>query len=140
MRSGKVIDIRSFVEKRDQTRVRSTPLAILSVGRNPAILELRQKVIGSRSDLHILSLTPEQAEALAQSSEPHVWVFCHTVELHKVVSLACRIRRFSPQSKLILLEKSHQAGFEASLFHRIIHPIDGVVPFLEALTHLATAV
>jgi hypothetical protein len=140
MGSGKLIRFDTSAAKRDQCRVRSTPLSIISVGRDAEILRLRQEIIGRHSDLQIRSMTPEEAETWVRWAQPHLWVFCHTVELPRLVHLACRIRRFSPRSRLLLLVGSHDPGFEVTLFHQIVRSVDGVESLLDRLSQMAIAV
>jgi hypothetical protein len=139
MRSNNVLYFRSPRIGQDRAHVRSRPLPIICVGSDSGILRSRQNAIQSQSDLAVSSMTPEEADRWIRRTEPHVWVFCYTVELPRLVYLACRILRFSPQSRLILLEGAHRIGFEGTLFHLIVRRADGTDAFLEALTHLATA-
>jgi hypothetical protein len=139
MRSDNVIRFRSPWGGHDRAHVRSTPLPIICVGRDPGILRLRLNFIQLHSDLAVRSLTPEEADRWIHRPEPHVWVFCYTVELPRLVYLACRILRFSPESRLTLIEGAHRIGFESTLFHLVIRRADGTDAFLEGLIHLATA-
>lgn len=139
MRSNKVVGFRPVRTGRGPVPVRSVPRSIISVGSDPELLRLREQVICSQSTLSVRSMTPEEAGSWSARAEPHVWVFCHTVELPRLVYLACRVLRFSPQSRLILLEGTQRIGFESSLFHLIIRPSDGANGFLEALTNLSVA-
>ena len=83
---------------------------------------------------------PEEAEKLARDSEPHLWIFCSTIELPRLVHLACTIRRNSPSSRLLLMEGSRRPGFELSLFHKAIPPLEGPDFLLNTVSHLAIAV
>lgn len=139
MGSDKAISIRIPRVRSDSVHVRSTPLRILSVGRDPAILQLREQVICSRSDLSVRSLTPEEADTWTQRPNPHLWIFCHTLETRTLVYLACRVLRFSPESRLLLLHGGQRIGFEASLFHKVIRPVSGEEVFLDTLAAMATA-
>jgi hypothetical protein len=139
MRSEKVVSFRSARTGKDRAPVRPAPRSIISVGKDPELLRLRQQVIKSQSNLSVRSMTPEEADAWTTRPEPHVWVFCHTVELPRLVYLACRVLRFSPESRLILLEGRQRIGFESSLFHTVLRPSDGVEGFLEALMNLSVA-
>jgi hypothetical protein len=140
MRSDKVLSFRSSRTGKDRVPARSTPRSIISVGKDPELLRLREKVIGSQSSLSIHSMTPREADSWSARTEPHLWVFCHTVELPWLVYLACRVSCFSPESRLILLEGTQRIGLESSLFHLIVRPTDGVDGFLEAVTSLSMAV
>jgi hypothetical protein len=116
--------------------------SIVSVGSDPEILRLRHEMIARHSDVQIRSITPEEAETWTQRSEPHLWVFCHSVELTRLLFLACSIRRFSPGSRLLLLSGARSPSSEMGLFHQVIRPIDGVEmeAFLDHLSEMSLAV
>lgn len=137
MSFGKVVPFRSAVRSQDRSPVRSTPLPILSIGRDRQILRVREQVITSRAGVGVLSLTADEAEPWTRNSEPHLWLFCHTIELPRLVALACRVRRFSAGSRLAVLEGSQHLSFEASLFHRVIRPTEGVERILDTICSLA---
>jgi hypothetical protein len=139
MRSDNLVSFRSVRTGTDRAPVRSAPRSIISIGRDPDLLRLRQEVIGSRSGLLIRSMSPDEADPWSARPEPHLWVFCHTVELQRLVYLACRVLRFSPESRMILLEGSQRIGYESSLFHLVVRPSDGVEGFLDAVTNLSVA-
>jgi hypothetical protein len=107
------------------------------VGRDKALLQSREEIILSRSDLRIRTLTPEDAEAPARAADPRVWIFCSSIELPKVVYLACSVRRYSPASRLLLIKKADRPAFEDSLFHRATSAGEGIESFLDAISCLA---
>lgn len=121
----------------DRILSRSIPRPILLVGRDKALLQSRQEIILSRSDLRIRALTPEDAEAAARAADERVWIFCSSIELPKVVYLACSVRRYSPASRLLLIKRVDRPAFEDSLFHRVIPAAEGIESFLDALSSLA---
>lgn len=135
-----VIEFRQPKVHRDKTHVRSAPLSILSVGRNPEILRTRQRVLTVNSDLDVRSMTPEEAEPWARATAPRVWIFCSSIELPRLVHLACTVRRYCPESRLLLLEGPRDPGFAITLFHRVLQPLEGPDVLLEAVSHLAVAV
>lgn len=137
MESHNLVEFPGVPAARDKAHVRPGPLEILSVGRNPEILRLRERVIVSRSDLKVLSLTPDEADRWARSSRARLWIFCSTVELPKLVSLACNVRRHSPDNRLLLLQGARTPGFERSLFHRVIRPLERTGVLLDAVSDLA---
>jgi hypothetical protein len=137
MRSDNVLNFRATKGERKLSSLRLVPRPVISVGSDPELLRLRHQVITSQSGLTVRSITPEQADPWTTQPEPHLWVFCHTVKVTQLVNLACRVLRFSPESRLVLLEGSERTGFEASLFHVVIRPSDGVEDFLEALATLS---
>lgn len=140
MNTDQISSFRGPRIRTDRVQLRSTPLSIISVGRDAEILRLRQEVICGRSDLSVRSFSPEEAEPWTHRPEPHLWIFCYTVELPRLVYLSCRVLRFSPESKLLLLEGRQRTGFEASLFHQVLRRTEGEGPFLDALERLAVAV
>jgi hypothetical protein len=87
----------------------------------------------------IRSMNPEEAESWARRTDPHLWIFCSTIELPKAVYLACSIRRYSAASKLLLLEGSRTIGFEGQLFHQVLNPVQSVEAFLDAVSHFGLA-
>lgn len=131
------IEFQSFAPPRDQIRVRTTPLSVVSVGRDKDLLYLRERAIISRSDLRVRSLSPEEGEAAARNSGAHLWIFCGSIELRKLVLLASSVRRSSPTSRLLLVRGYRRSGFEDSLFHWIVQSSDGVESFLDAVSLLA---
>jgi hypothetical protein len=139
MPSNNVVGFPSVGTGKDRAPVRSAARSIISVGNDRELLRLRHQIIRSRSSLSVQSMSPDEADSWSARGEPHLWVFCHTVERPRLVYLACRILRFSPESRLILLEGAEHLGFESSLFHLVIRPSDGVDGFLEALTNLSVA-
>jgi len=111
-------------------------LPVVSVGNDRKLLELRERVI-QLTGLRVQSLTPEEAGELAHSRESYIWVFCNTVELDPLTYLASTVRRYSPESRLVLIEGPRHVGSEAALFHRIIEPGRGVDLLLATLRVLA---
>ncbi|MGC2617546.1 MAG: hypothetical protein WA414_00810 [Acidobacteriaceae bacterium] len=140
METQKILEFRPAPIPRDQFKVRPSPLAVFSVGRDAEVLQKRAGIIGADSDLTVLSMTPEEANKWVRSEDPHLWVFCSTIELSMLVHLACAIRRHSPGSRLLLMEGARRAGFEKALFHWTIQPADGPEILAEAVSHLAVAV
>jgi hypothetical protein len=125
---------------RDRVCVRTFPLEIYSVGRDREILRRRERTIAGRSELRVRSLSPEEAEKSVRDPEARLWIFCHTIELGRLVHLACCVRRYSPASRLVLMRSRREPGFERSLFHRIVPALDGPELLIDAVSHLAVAV
>lgn len=113
------------------------PLRVVSVGSEDGLLKLREQVIIAGTGLEVRSLLPEDAEELAHSSESMVWIFCSTVMLGPLVYLASAVRRYSPESRLVLLEGTQPLGYEVALFHRILDPIRDVELLIETIRELA---
>lgn len=119
--------------------MRHFPLSIFSVGRDQELLRQRERIIAARSDLRVRSLTPEEAEDPARGTTPHLWIFCNSIEVAKLVYLACSIRRYSPDSRLLRLKGALQNSFEDSLFHWVLPASEGIDSFLKAVSTLAVA-
>lgn len=98
---------------------RSPRQPVFSVGRNLHLLSARQSALHSNGML-VSSVSPEQASAFVRETAPRVWVFCCTVEMPTLAYLACSVRRYSPLSRLLLIEGETPAGIETCLFHRVI--------------------
>ena len=122
---------------RDKVHAGSALLSILSVGRNREILVRREVLIRSRFDLVIRSLMPEEAEGEARGAKEYLWIFCSTVELPKLMSLAHTVRDANSKSRLILAQEKHRAGFEVALFHRVVAMSEGIEAFLDAVNALS---
>lgn len=133
------IDSRSARNGIDRSRVRQMPLPVLAIGRDREMLQLLDRNIRSCSDLAIRSLSPEEAEPLSQRPEPHLWLFCNTFEARTLIHLACRVIRYSPQSRLLLLSGAQRVGLEGTLFHHVVRRGDGYPPLLEAVSELSVA-
>lgn len=95
------------------------PLPVISVGRDKNLLSARERMMAAQG-LTVRSLIPEEAEKLAREGRSRLWVFCGSVEPQTLVFLACSIRRHSPESRLLLVERTSPVGIEASLFHRVL--------------------
>lgn len=124
----------------DRVHVRSSPLEVYSVGRNREILRRREGVIAGRSELLVRSFSPEEAEKFVRDTEARLWIFCHTIDLGRLIHLACCVRRYSPASRLVLMRGAHEPGFEKSLFHQIVPALDGPESLIDVVSHLAVAV
>lgn len=122
---------------KDGPCARFSPLAVLSIGRNAEILSRRAALITSHSALEVRSLNPDEAEGWARSSKAFLWIFCSTVELPRLVYLTCSVRRYSPSSRLLLMQGKRAPGFESSLFHFILPASDDEEPFLDAVSRLS---
>jgi hypothetical protein len=120
------------------TRLGSKPSEIISVGRNEELLRLREKLL-SRTGLRVHSMQPEAAETQARSPESRVWVFCSTVETEELIFLASSVHRYSPPSRLLLIEGIHPVRLEASLVDRVLRASDGDDTLLAFVSRLALA-
>lgn len=134
------IAIPGLTPARDRVGVRTFPLEIYLVGRDHEILRRRERLIAGRSQLSVRLLSPEEAEKVVRDAEGRLWIFCHTIDLGRLVHLACCVRRHSPASRLVLMRGRREAGFEASLFHRIVPALDGSESLIDTVSHLAVAV
>ncbi len=95
------------------------PLPVISVGRDRALLMKRQTALEQRG-IGVQSVAPEQAEFPAHDGKSRLWVLCGSIEEAALVFLACTVRRYSPASRLFLVEWMHPAGPERCLFHRVL--------------------
>lgn len=137
MASRHLVESAHPLSLKDSRCIRSSPLPILSVGRDPEILMRRESVLASHSTLPIRSMNPEESEKWARSSTAHLWIFCSTIELSRLVYLACSIRRYSPASRLLLLQGNRTPGFETALFHQVLPPAAETDFFLDTVSRLA---
>ena len=95
------------------------PLPVISVGRDLRLLADRQHALDD-DGIPARTMLPQEAERLAHDDRPRVWIFCASIELSTLIYLACAIRRNSPGSHLLLIERGEAAGPERSLFHQVI--------------------
>lgn len=138
MEQSKIGQFSSSPVSRDQVCSRRSPRAVFCVGHNQEALRQHEEAIRSRSDLAVRALNPEEAETWSRMAEPRVWIFCKGLELSRLVYLACSVRRYSRNSRL-LLECEKAPGFEASLFDEVLRPAGATDALLEAVSHLAVA-
>jgi len=93
---------------------------VISVGRDRSLLAAREASLDD-AGFSVRSLKPEQAEPFAHDGKRRVWIFCGSVEMASLVYLSCCIRRHSPESRLLLLERRLSSGAERCLFHQVLH-------------------
>lgn len=136
MQLSNVLEFPGAGNHQDQVCARSSPLLILSVGRDAGLLHRREQVIREHSDLQIRSISPDEAEGWARCDKPRLWIFCGSVELSRLVYLACSVRRYSRQSRLVL-DSTRTLGFESSLFDCIVRTGKGSEALLEAVSRFA---
>lgn len=123
---------------RDHALAHTAPRSVVLIGRDGELLRLFENAIVTRSDLTVHSLAPVQAVDSAHSPVPRLWVFSSGIEIATLVHLASTVRRYSPQSRLLLVRSSPREGFEDHLFHWIGGE-DDLDPLLEAISRLAAA-
>lgn len=123
----------------DNFLARNSPLPVILIGRDRNLLRFREKAISERSDLNVQIVDPDVAEPMARSAIARIWIFCSSLEISRVVYLACSVRRYSPDSRLILIKNSLKDGFEDFLFHWIGCAADGIEPLLNGVSTLAVA-
>lgn len=99
--------------------LQSLPLPVISVGRDRSLLVFRQHALDD-AGIPARTMLPEEAERLVHDQHPRVWLFCASIEISTLIYLACAIRRNSPGSRLLLVERCDVAGIERSLFHQVI--------------------
>lgn len=135
-----VIAMQSPAATRDRVHVRTCPMEIYLVGSDPQILRRRERMLAGCSQLSVRSLNPDEAEKFVRDAAGRLWIFCQTVDLARLVHLACCVRRHSPESRLVLMRGRRAAGFEKSLFHQVVPTLDGPESLIDAVSHLAVAV
>jgi hypothetical protein len=131
-----LLEFPNIGSRQDKVCARLSPLSVLSVGRDPELLLRRERILREHSDLSIRSMNPEEAEKWARSASPRLWIFCGSIEISRLVYLACSVRRYSRHSRLVL-ESARPPGFEASLFDGIIRSGEGAEALLEAVSRFA---
>jgi hypothetical protein len=113
------------------------PQAVFQIGRDQELLRLRAKII-SRAGYTVQSMTPEQAPAeVCGTSDPRVWVFCHTLDFYELALLAIGIRNSRPGDKLLRLASLNDTGQAPGLFDGLIEPIMGVDELVRVVAALA---
>ena len=110
------------------------PLPVISVGRDLKLLAERQHALDD-GGIPACTMLPQEAERLAHDDHPRVWIFCASIELSTMIYLACAIRRNSPGSHLLLIERGVAAGLERSLFHQVIRPESRLDQLTAAVRH-----
>lgn len=138
MESGYVLEFPRLDSRQDKICRRSSPLPILSVGRDAELLLRRERAIRDRSDLSIRSMSPEEAESWSRSEKARLWIFCGSIEISRLVYLACSVRRYSRHSRLVL-DSARLPGFERSLFDCIVRSDRETDALLEAVSRFALA-
>jgi hypothetical protein len=140
MEDEEVVMLQSPAAGRDRAHVRACPREIYSVGSDREILRRRERMLAGRSQLSVRSMLPDEAEKQVRDAEPRLWIFCHTIDLARLVHLAGCVRRHSPESRLVLTRGRRAPGFEQSLFHQIVPALEGPESLIDAVSHLAVAV
>ncbi len=122
----------------DKVCARSSPLGIFSIGRDAELLRQREQTIREHSDLSVRSMNPEEAESWTRSEKPRLWIFCGSIEISRLVYLACSVRRYSRHSRLVL-DSARAPGFEGSLFDCIVRSDQESGALLEVVSRFALA-
>lgn len=138
MHLSNVLEFPRASSHQDTVCARSSPLSIVSVGRNADLLRRREQTIRDHSDLSVRSMTPEEAESWARSDKARLWIFCGSIEIPRLVYLACSVRRYSRHSRLVL-DSARRPGFEDTLFDCVVRSGDGSDALLEAVSRFAVA-
>jgi hypothetical protein len=113
------LDSKSAMAPGQYPVLQSLPLPVISVGRDRSLLVFRQHAL-DEAGIAARTMLPEEAERLVHDPHPRVWVFCASIEISTLIYLACTVRRNSPGSRLLLVERCDVAGIERSLFHQVI--------------------
>ena len=70
------------------SQVTGRPQRVVQIGRDPELLRLRARIIGS-AGYAVHSMAPDEATAeLRTARAAQIWVFCHTLEFYELALLA----------------------------------------------------
>ena len=114
-----------------------TMTTIISVGTEAGILRKRQQEIASRTGMRVRWIPPSEAEVMARRPGKHLWMFCATVEYSQAMYLACSVRRYRPESRLLLLQEQETPGFEKPLFDEVVRMPASMESIVSAVRRLA---
>jgi hypothetical protein len=113
------------------------PQTVLQVGRDQELLRLRAKII-SCAGYTVQSMIPDQVPAeVRETSDPRVWVFCHTLDFYELALLAVAIRNSHPEDKLLRLASLNDTRQAPGLFDELLEPVMGVDELLRVVAALS---
>lgn len=112
-------ELRGPMSARQPVIPRRMSWPVVSVGRDRPLLMRRASAL-TTAGITVQSFAPEQAEFPAHDGKPRIWVMCGSVEEATLVYLACTVRRYSPVSRLLLVEWIQPSAGERCLFHRVL--------------------
>jgi len=110
---------------------------LLSIGRNVALLAERHALLQD-ANYRVRSATPEMLSEIPKE-EGIVVLFCFTLAQDERVFLASSFRRYSPESRLVLVTQGGKPEQDEVLFHSIVRSEDGSRALLQAVRQLSFA-
>lgn len=132
---GHVLDFARQAAREEREREGLFGRLVISIGEDEALLKLRELVL-RHNGYSVASLGVDQAASQSKSTEPNLWIFCSSVEFSNLLYLASNVRRYSPGSKLLLLEGTRGVGVEGTLFHGVLPATGGVDVMLKTIREL----
>jgi hypothetical protein len=119
------------------SQVTGRPQRVVQIGRDPELLRLRARIIGS-AGYAVHSMAPDEATAeLRTACAAQIWVFCHTLEFYELALLAVAVRSNRPEDKLLRLTGLHDNGLAPGLFDELLEPVNGIDDLLQVVAYLA---
>jgi hypothetical protein len=113
------------------------PQTVFQIGRDQELLRLRAKII-SCAGYTVQSMTPDQVPAeIRKTSDPCVWVFCHTLDFYELALLAVAVRNGHPEDKLLRLASLNDTSQAPGFFDEVFEPIMGIDELLRVVAALA---
>ncbi len=112
------------------------PEYIYLIGRDLLTLEEQGELLREAGYKTVL-ITPEAAIQESRKPRVAISIFCHSLSSLERVQLAASFRRYSPESRLLLVSQRANLDFEVMLFHSVVALEDGPQALLEAIHKLA---
>lgn len=112
------------------------PEHVFLIGREPLPLQEREELL-HKAGYHTLRITPEAAIQESRKPQLAISVFCHSLTSLERVQLAASFRRYSPETRLLLVSQRINLNFEVMLFHSVVALEDGPDALIEAVNRLA---
>jgi hypothetical protein len=135
MLPGRVIPFSDPSDPHSQVAAR--PRRVVQIGRDPELLRLRARIIGS-AGYAVHSMAPDEATAeLRTARAAQIWVFCHTLEFYELALLAVAVRSNRPEDKLLRLTGLNDNGLAPGLFDELLEPVNGIDDLLRVVAYLA---
>ena len=129
-----------FSQSLDSSGGIAVPLStatIFSVGKDEGILRRRQEEIQTRAGMRVRWMQAQEAEILTRTRGKRLWMFCATLDSAQAMYLACSVRRYSPESRLLLLSEQEPPRFEMPLFDEVVLMPASMESIVSAVRRLA---
>lgn len=85
----------------------------------------------------VIPITPEIAIQESRRAQITVSIFCESLSSLERVQIAASFRRYSPETRLLLVSQRINLDFEVMLFHSVVVEEDGPDAVIEAVHKLA---